>query len=113
MKTKIKSMSLALCLSLPTAVIGLTGCNENRNPPERTAGEYVDDKALGARVKRTLADNSEYKFDDVNVTVYRDTVQLNGFVNTADQKKKAAEIAEKVPGVKKVENGLTLKEKAK
>lgn len=113
MKTEIKSMSLALCLSLPTAVIGLTGCNENRNPPERTAGEYVDDKALSGRVKTALADSGEYKFDDVHVTVYRDTVQLSGFVNTADQKKKAGEIAEKVPGVKKVENSITLKEKAK
>jgi osmotically-inducible protein OsmY len=47
----------------------------------------------------------------VKVTSYRGTVQLSGFVNTSDQKRRAEDIAEKVQGVKRVENNITVKDK--
>jgi hyperosmotically inducible protein len=77
----------------------------------RTTGQYVDDKVLTARVNSALNRNPEYKFDGVNVTTFRGTVQLNGFVNTSDQKSKAAAIAKGVEGVKNVENSITVKDK--
>ena len=110
MKTKISSLCLALCLGLPVvAATGLIGCAGNRY--ERSTGEYIDDKALNSRVRSALSDNPEYKFDDVQVTSFRSTVQLSGFANTADQKAKAGEIAKKVQGVKEVENNITVKDK--
>lgn len=110
MKNLFSNLCLALCLCLPvgTAVV-LMGCTGSRY--ERSTGEYIDDKALNSRVKSALADNPEYKFGDVNVTSFKGTVQLSGFVNTTDQKKMAATIAEKVQGVKSVENNITVKEK--
>jgi hyperosmotically inducible periplasmic protein len=110
MKTILSKVCLALCLCLPvgTAVV-LVGCTGTRY--ERSTGEYIDDKALNSRVKTALAENPEYKFGDVNVTSFKGVVQLSGFVNTTDQKKMAGAIAEKVQGVKSVENNVTVKEK--
>jgi osmotically-inducible protein OsmY len=110
MKTKISSLCLALCLAAPVvASVGLTGCAGSRY--ERSTGEYIDDKALNSRVSSALDDNPDYKFSDVKVASFRGTVQLSGFVNTADQKSKAGEIAKAVQGVKGVENNITVKDK--
>src|SRR5262245_52829146 len=110
MKTKLITLCVAGSLALPV-VTTLTGCDRNHDSVqrERTSGEFVDDKALTAKVKSALHDNPEYKFDDVNVTAFKGTVQLSGFVATSDQKKKAGDIAEKVEGVKRVENNITVK----
>ena len=110
MKNALSNLYLALCLLLPvgTAVV-LMGCTGTRY--ERSTGEYIDDKAFNSRVKSALADNPEYKFGDVNVTSFKGTVQLSGFVNTTDQKKRAGSLAEKVANVKGVENNITVKEK--
>jgi hyperosmotically inducible protein len=110
MKNMFRNISLALCLCLPvgTAVM-LMGCAGDRY--ERSTGEYIDDKTIHVRVKKALSDNPEYKFGDVNVTSFRGVVQLSGFVNTPDQKKTAGAIAEKVQGVKSIENNITVKDK--
>jgi len=110
MKTEMNSLWLALSLIVPSvAAVSLTGCAGNRY--ERSTGEYIDDKSLNSRVNSTLNANPEYKFGDVQVTSFRGTVQLSGFVNTTDQKAKAGEIARKVQGVKGVENNITVKDK--
>ena len=106
-KSKLTSLCLTYCLALPMVVIGLTGCAGDRY--HRSTGEYIDDKTLDGRVKHALGDNPEYKFDDVKVAAFKGTVQLNGFVNSSDQKKKAGQIAEKVDGVKSVENKISVK----
>jgi hyperosmotically inducible periplasmic protein len=56
-----------------------------------------------------LDDSAEYKFPDVKVEAFRGTVQLSGFVVSAAQKARAAEIAKTVSGVQSVENKLTVK----
>lgn len=109
MKTN-RTMSLALCVGLlTTAAVGtltLTGCAGNEN--QRSTGQYMDDKTLQHQVRDALNDNGEYKFDNVNVTVYRGTVQLSGFVQTSDQKSRAKEITKNVQGVSDVENNITV-----
>jgi hyperosmotically inducible periplasmic protein len=107
MKTQMRTFCLALCLSFPVILTGVTGCAGNRY--ERSTGEYIDDKALTGRVKGALNDNKEYKFSGVDVKTFRGTVQLSGWVNTSDQKKKAGQIAQNVQGVKNVENNLLVK----
>jgi osmotically-inducible protein OsmY len=106
--TKIAWCGL-LCAGLTTATVTtFTGCAGDRN--NRSTGEYIDDKSLVMRVHDALHDNAEYKFANVDVNVYRGTVQLSGFVNSSDQKSKAVEIAKNVQGVKDVVNNITLKE---
>jgi hyperosmotically inducible protein len=109
MKNKIKLMSLGLCLGLLTtaAVTTFTGCAGNQN--NRSTGQYIDDKTLQHQVRDALSDNSEYKFDNVNVDVYRGTCQLSGFVDNSDQKSKAEDIAKNVQGVNTVDNNITVK----
>lgn len=110
MKKTFSNLYLAVCLVLPvTTGLLLTGCSGSRY--KRSTGEYIDDKALHGRVKSALVANTEYKFGDVNVTSFKGTVQLSGFVNSTDQKRLAADIAEKVVGVRRVENNITVKEK--
>lgn len=105
---KSSIISMALCLGiLTTAAVGtFTGCAGNQN--ERSTGQYIDDKTLQHEVRDALSDNSEYKFDNVNVDVYRGTVQLSGFVKTHDQKSKAKDIAKNVQGVTDVENNISV-----
>jgi len=108
MKNRINGLSLLLCLSLAAGTASvLTGCAGNQY--DRSTGEYIDDKSLTMRVHNTLADNPDYKFSDVNVNVFRGTVQLSGFVNNSDQKSKAAEISKTVQGVKEVDNKIEIK----
>ena len=108
---KIQTNALCLLLSLGLSVgtmATITGCAGNQY--DRSTGEYIDDKSLAVRVHSALSDNPDYKFSDVNVNIFRGTVQLSGFVNSSDQKSKAADIARGVQGVKDVENNITVKE---
>lgn len=109
MKIPTNGLCALLCLGLAAgAVTAFTGCAGNQN--DRSTGQYIDDKSLTVRVHDALHDNAEYKFDNVDVNVYRGTVQLSGFVNTSDQKSKAADLAKGVQGVKEVVNNITVKE---
>ena len=108
MKNKINALCVVLCLGLSTAAVTFTGCAGNKY--DRSTGQYVDDKSAGSRVRKALNDSPEYKFDDVNVDVFRGTVQLSGFVNTSAQKSQAADIAKGVEGVKDVQNNISVKE---
>jgi hyperosmotically inducible protein len=76
----------------------------------RSTGEYIDDKSLSSRVNHALNENQTYKFDQVSVTSMKGTVQLSGFVNTADQKSQAGDITKNVPGVQDVVNNITVKD---
>jgi osmotically-inducible protein OsmY len=109
MKITATTLNLALCLGLLTtaAITTTTGCAGNKY--DRSTGQYIDDKSLTMRVKDALHDNPEYKYGDVNVDVFRGTVQLSGFVNTSDQKSKAKDIAKQVQGVNDVVNNITVK----
>jgi osmotically-inducible protein OsmY len=108
MKNINKIMSLALSLGLLTAAaVGtFTGCAGDAN--SRSTGQYIDDKTLQREVHDALKDNAEYKFDNVNVDVYRGDVQLSGFVQTSDQKSQAKDIAKNVQGVTDVQNNISV-----
>lgn len=109
MKNTSRIISMALCAGLlTTAAVGtLTGCAGNQN--SRSTGQYIDDKTLQHQVRDSLSDNSEYKFDNVNVDVYRGTCQLSGFVDTEAQKSQAGKIAKGVQGVNSVDNNITVR----
>lgn len=109
MRITAGTLRLAICLGLLTtaAVVGITGCAGDRY--QRSTGQYIDDKSIEMRVHDALGDNPEYKFDNVNVQSFRGVVQLSGFVDTADQKSTAADIAKKVQDVKSVKNNITVK----
>jgi hyperosmotically inducible protein len=74
-----------------------------------STGEYVDDSGLTARVKKALINDEVVKARDVNVETFKGTVQLSGFVDTAEQKARAASVAAGVKGVRAVENNISIK----
>lgn len=107
MKRKLILFSL-----VAVTAVGFVGCasdNADRDSHKRTTGRYIDDKVLVQKVKSALGDSEIYKFPDVKVNTYEGTVQLTGFVDSMEQKRKAEEIARTVRGVYNVQNQITLK----
>jgi hyperosmotically inducible protein len=82
-----------------------------KDKTDRSTGEYIDDKSLASRVNSALGNNADYKFEEVAVVAFKGSVQLSGFVNNADQKDKAEDIARQVAGVREVVNKITVKDK--
>lgn len=113
MKLHPANLALTLCFGLAaaTALTALPGCVAG-DRYNRSTGEYVDDKSIDSRVRDALNENSEYKFDGVQVVSFKGTVQLSGFVDTYAQKSTAASITKKVQGVRGVENNITVKDNA-
>jgi osmotically-inducible protein OsmY len=107
MKRKLIVFSLAAITAV--SFVGCATDGADRDSHKRSTGRYIDDKMLVGKVKGALGDSAVYKFPDVNVNTYNGTVQLTGFVDTMDQKRKAEEIARNVHGVNAVQNQIALK----
>lgn len=73
------------------------------------AGQYVDDSAITAKVKAALLKDSKLKSLAVSVETSKGTVLLSGFVDNAEQQRRAAEVASGVTGVVTVKNALVVK----
>ncbi len=84
----------------PTAVGGYNQITDQR----------IEDTRTAERVREALAATSDYRYDGVKVAVSDGVVQLSGFVNTMGQRNAAGEVAGKVPGAKRVENKLAVKQ---
>ena len=80
-------------------------------PVERTAGEVVDDTVITAKVKTALFADPVVAGHEVDVKTREGVVQLAGFVDSADQKSKAAELTRRIAGVKQVDNQLEVKQR--
>ena len=92
-------------LFVATLFLGL-GCSRDDG---KTAGQTVDDVAITAKVKTALAQDPGVKAMEVKVATFKSTVQLSGWVATAEEKARAEQIAKSVPGVTTVENKIVLK----
>jgi hyperosmotically inducible periplasmic protein len=90
------------------AFSGLSGgCAETST--RDSTGQYVDDAVITTRVKSSLLADDAVKSFAVGVETSKQTVQLSGFVNTAEQKAAAGKDAWTVKGVKDVQNNLIVK----
>ena len=74
-----------------------------------STGEYIDDASITTKVKAAFVKDPLVKALDVKVDTFKGTVQLSGFVDTAEQKKRAEQIAAGTTGVASVKNNITLK----
>lgn len=106
MKT-ILTHSLVALLTLTAVGGGLAGCAATST--SQSTGEYIDDAAITAKVKTAFAKDDVVSAMDVKVDTFRGTVQLSGFVDTTEQKKRAESLAAGVPGVQSVKNNITVK----
>lgn len=100
------SIGLAVCLLVAAPLI--TSCASS---PERTTGQTVDDATITAKVKSQLIADPDVSALNVNVTTFKGQVQLSGYVDNANQRMRAEQIARKVEGVQSVSNDLIVKAK--
>lgn len=76
---------------------------------QQTAGEVVDDSVVTAKVKAKLVDDPVTKAYQINVETFKGTVQLSGFVDSAEARSRATQLAKDVGGVKDVKNSLQVR----
>lgn len=101
---RFRVTALATFLALATV---LGGCAATRT--QKTAGEQIDDTVVTTKVKAALIANPTTKARQIDVEVFRGTVQLNGFVDSSAEKTEAARVARAVDGVSKVQNNLEVR----
>jgi osmotically-inducible protein OsmY len=94
-------------LGVVTIAVAISGCTVFAGR-ERT-GEYVDDATITAKVNAQIIDDKTLRSTQINVETMQDIVQLSGFVDSAEAKAKAGEIARNVSGVRSVRNNLIVR----
>lgn len=108
MKNTLRITTASLVLLLGSASLAFNaGCAGTAT--KESTGEYIDNSAITAKVKSALAADEVTKARQINVESFRGTVQLSGFVNTSEEKKRAERIAASIEGVRDVENNITVK----
>ncbi|HZP59019.1 MAG TPA: BON domain-containing protein [Opitutaceae bacterium] len=108
MKMKLIPHAFIASLALATAAtVIFPGCAATST--RQSTGAYLDDSAITTKVKANLVNDDTVKAREVKVDTYQGVVQLSGFVDTAEQKNRAAEVAAAVPGVKDVRNNIVVK----
>lgn len=96
--------ALLICIAFTAALIGCAS-----TPTSESTGQYVDDSAITAKVKAAIAQESALAAFQIGVETYKGVVQLSGFVDTAQNKSKAGEMAASVKGVRSVKNDIVVK----
>jgi hyperosmotically inducible protein len=75
----------------------------------RSGEQVVDDGMITSKVKAALAGDPRTKAHQVNVETHEGVVQLSGFVDTAEAKSTAEQLARAVDNVRGVDNELDVK----
>jgi hyperosmotically inducible protein len=88
------------------ALAGLAACAATRT--EQSTGEHIDDAVITSKVKAALIDDPLTKARQIEVDTFRGNVQLNGFVDSPDEKTAASRVAHSVNGVQNVRNNLAV-----
>jgi hyperosmotically inducible periplasmic protein len=91
-------------VGLVIVALAVGACSATRT--QQSAGEVVDDSVLTAKVKTALVEDPVTKARQIDVETYRGVVQLAGFVDSQEEKARAAELAKAVTGVEEVRNDL-------
>lgn len=98
LKRSVAAIAVAAALSACAAFSG-----------RETAGEYVDDSTFTAKVKAQILNDPSLKSQQISVETMQDVVQLSGFVDSAQVKSRAGEVARSVQGVHEVKNNLIVR----
>jgi osmotically-inducible protein OsmY len=98
----------ASVMVLAAITLMLSGCASTSE--KGTGGSYFDDAAITGRVKRAVYNEPSLKVADISVKTEDKVVRLSGSVSSRAEVRKAAEVAAKVEGVKRVKNDLQIKQ---
>jgi osmotically-inducible protein OsmY len=110
----VSKAKVMLAVFAAAGLLGVTACSQNpRTDQDRSAGQFVDDAAVTAKVKTAIATDVGAKTAaQVNVDTTQGVVQLSGFVDSEDQINRAVSAAKKVNGVRSVKNDMRVKSSA-
>lgn len=89
------------------ALLALAGCASTES--QKSAGEYIDDAAITAKVETALIRDDSLDAIDINIETYKGVVQLSGFVDSREDVREAEDVAREVAGVVDVQNNLEVK----
>ncbi len=105
---KVTPRKILSALAL-TAVLsgGLAACSAVEG--RQTAGEYIDDSAITAKVKSKIIGEPSLSAMQINVETMQGVVQLSGFVDQASDKTLASRVAAQVDGVRSVKNNIVVR----
>ena len=101
------SKRIATAVFTATVAFAVVGCSST--PQRESAGEYIDDAAITAKVKASIFNEPTLKSTEINVETFKGDVQLSGFVAQPQDAQKAAEVARGVKGVTSVKNDIRVK----
>lgn len=83
---------------------------EAKSPTKHeSAGAYLDDSVITAKVKAAVLNEPTLKSAEINVETYKGVVQLTGFVSSRASADKATEVARGVKGAISVKNDMIIK----
>ena len=99
-----RTLGFVVCILLVTAFLGCAS-----TPTRESSGQYLDDSAITTKVKAAIFDDPSLKVLQINVETFKGEVQLSGFVDSAQNIRRAREVARSVMGVRSVKNDLIVK----
>jgi hyperosmotically inducible protein len=111
----MKSQHLFMPAALAAVLsIVIAGCNKAPDatgtpPPATTVGTDLDDSVVTAKVKSALLADEIVRSFEFKVETRKGEVQLSGFAANQVQIDRAVEVARGVPGVKNIDNKMSLK----
>jgi osmotically-inducible protein OsmY len=103
----MKSLKHVYTLLAAFAIATTLGCAATAK--SESTGEYVDDVAITAKVKKDIFDEPSLKSAEINVETFKGVVQLSGFVSSQANVNTATVVAKNVSGVKSVKNDMRVK----
>lgn len=101
----MKNVLVAAMVAL--AAIYSSGCTVASG--QGSVGDVVDDSTITTRVKTRFAESKDVAATRISVETLKGVVQLSGFAVSEKERQRAAEIAASVPGVKQVQNAISVK----
>ena len=103
----MKNFKIASTLVAALMLSTIVGCASTAT--QESTGQYIDDSAITTGVKAAILNAPTLKVSEINVETFKGTVQLSGFVSSAENIATASSVARSVNGVKSVKNDLRLK----
>lgn len=76
----------------------------------QSTGELVDDTVITTKVKTALIRSDQVDAIDIQIKTYKGVVQLSGFADTEQERRRADSIAGRIAGVERVQNDIRIKQ---
>ena len=90
---------------------GVKSVNSQLKPKSATAGEYIDDSMITAKVNAEIVKDPDAQYFKIDVTTTQGDVVLQGFVNSRDTEARLVKEIRQMKGVKSVKSLLKIEEK--